>query len=249
MAESFVNSYKPPAPLSLVENYGPDPYDVNFVFPIHLSTLRSARVELTPFIPALHAAPFLAELIAEPALLRWMPMAFSTLPEVLTFIETFARADPNVIIFAVHDRPSRALAGIIGLLRTSAPNLCTEIGPVIIFPAYQGTYVGANAVGLILNYCLELPTASPPGLGLRRVQWTANPINAPSVRAAQRLGLKMEGTMRWAMVLPDGKEGKQPRDGDPAGRKPGRDSVLLAICADDWEAGARAEVRQRIDRE
>ncbi|KAI0041553.1 acyl-CoA N-acyltransferase [Auriscalpium vulgare] len=247
MAKSFVNSYKPPALPSLVENYGPDPYDVNFVFPIHLSTLRSARVELTPFIPALHAAPLVAQLVAAPALQRWTGSAFSTLPEVLTYVECFKRADPNAMIFAVHDRPSRALAGIIGLVRTSAPNLCTEIGPVIIFPAFQGTYVGANAVGLMLNYCLELPTASPPGLGLRRVQWTTNPINTPSVRAAQRLGFKMEGTMRWAVVLPDGKEGDQPRDGDPAG-KPGNDSVLLAICADDWETGGREEARLRIDR-
>ena len=64
-----------------------------------------------------------------------------------------------------------------------------------------------NAVGLLLCYCLELPSAPQrPELGFRRAQWMAH--------AAQRMGFKEEGIPRWMWVLP--KEGNEIalRDGD-----------------------------------
>jgi len=90
-----------------------------------------------------------------------------------------------------------------------------------------------------MRFCFDLPSAG--GLGLRRLQWTANPVNKASIKVAEKMGFVYEGTMRWTLVLQEGKEGKGSREGDPVGG-PGRDSVLLAICWDDWEG----EVRERV---
>ncbi|KAI0043764.1 acyl-CoA N-acyltransferase [Auriscalpium vulgare] len=245
---SWVNNHTPPPAQDLRGYYGPEPYDVNFVFPLHLRTLESARVRLTPFIPAQHAQAYLDAVTAHPSLERWTPLNHRTLDDVLRTIETWVRADPGWVLLAIVDKPSGAFAGVIGLIKTSAPQLTTEIGWVIVFPAFQRTYVASNAVGVLLRYCLELPTAEPPGLGLRRVIWTANPFNTQSARTAQRMGFKLEGTLRWSWVLGEGKEGKKPRAGDPFEDRPGRDSVLLAFCGDDWEDGGRELVQKRIDR-
>jgi hypothetical protein len=56
-----------------------------------------------------------------------------------------------------------------------------------------------------------------------------------------------EGTIRWSWILPEGKEGKKSREGDPHLGN-GRDSVLLAVCWDDWEGGVRERVDQVMQR-
>ncbi|KAF8512984.1 acyl-CoA N-acyltransferase [Gautieria morchelliformis] len=163
---------------------------------------------------------------------------------------------------------SHTLAGIIGYLNTNPQHATTELGYVIILPRFHGTYVARHAIGLLLRYALDLPAFSGiperhrvsriGGLGLRRVQYHANASNTRSVRVAERVGFVQEGVIRWHRVLGVEKEGKQGRVGEEARRHgagegvelrgsgwgPGRDSVLLAVCWDDWEGG----VREHLDR-
>ncbi|KAA1478509.1 hypothetical protein DENSPDRAFT_686696 [Dentipellis sp. KUC8613] len=245
---SFINSYRPPIRTIDPEPfYGPDPYDVNFMFPIDTSALESDRVLLTPFIPSIHAQQYIEETLKNPELERYLPFQPSTISQLLHFVEYGIRRDPGWVLFAITDkgRPDPdfgggSFAGVIGLLHTSATELCTEIGFVVTFTAFQRTYVTSNAVGLLLRYCLELPSPSfPAGLGLRRVVWMANAVNLKSVAAAERMGFKREGTLRWVRALPEGKEGYPPREGDSKPKCLGRHSAILSLCWDDWEAGAR----------
>lgn len=167
-----------------------------------------------------------------------------------TFVEGRVRSNPALILFAVYDKtkatPSNVdgeLAGAIGLLNTSTANLSTEIGFVLMLPAFRRTHVTSNAIGLLLRYTLNLPAAG--GLGLRRVVWMASQVNEPSIRAAERMGFKREAVLRWALVLPEGKEqgnGRERRKGDPKENQVGRDTVVLGICWDDWEKGGREQV-------
>lgn len=135
----------------------------------------------------------------------------------------------------------------------------------MILPAFQRTHVLTNAVGLLLHYCLELPVAAlslpsitaaqrtqrfGPGLGLRRVQWQAHADNKPSVRAAERLGFKMEGIIRWDRILRTDKAGAVPPP-ERAFVNPGigRHCVRLAMCWDDWDLeGGREHVQAQMDR-
>ncbi|KAF7374926.1 N-acetyltransferase domain-containing protein [Mycena sanguinolenta] len=213
-------------------------YDINWPHPLPESGLETARVKLTPFIPHIHGPKFFAQLSTHPDIERFIPGYFT--PELIDGL----CADPESVLFAVINKERSVVAGMIGLLHTSSSNLSTEIGPVICFPEFQRTFVNTNAIGILLRYCLNRPEEG--GLGFRRVQWTANPANAASVKTAERMGLKLEGIMRWTWVLPKGKEGKEAGAG--RGEGVGRDTVMLGVCWDDWENGVREHVAKQIDR-
>jgi len=234
--------------------YGPNPYDINWMMPLHETTLESDRVKLTPFIPLLHARPYAEQVKAHPDMHRYFPLDLTNLDKILSTIETLIRRRPAHILFAITDKArGDAFAGVIGLIGTSPTNLSAEIAWVLVFPEFRRSYVASNAVGLVLNYCLELPGRTPerPGLGFRRVQWAAHPENRPSIALAKRMGLKEEGLLRWTWVVPQIVEGNgiPLRDGDPASPRPGRDSTILSLCVDDWESGGREHVRHIIDRQ
>ncbi|KAI0030308.1 acyl-CoA N-acyltransferase [Vararia minispora EC-137] len=256
---SIVNSFAPAPVEDLSACYGPEPYDINFSLPIqnHLELLESDRVKLIPLIPRLHANLVVEQLTKAPEVLRWLPSRPTTLEDFLPFVERKFRRNPANILFLVLDkgRPDPAhpdlaggIAGFISLIDTDPARMKTEIGWVVILPAFQRTYVTTHANGLLLRVCLELPDNG--GLGLRRVQWCTHELNAKSAAAAQRLGFKMEGTLRWTTVLPEGMEGSgaQPRQGDPMEKNPGRGSVTLSMCWDTWEDGGRDHVHKLMER-
>ncbi|KAI0280583.1 acyl-CoA N-acyltransferase [Russula aff. rugulosa BPL654] len=237
---SFTNSYKPEDPLPS-GYYGPDPYDINWMMPLHEATLESDRVKLTPFIPSLYARPYADQVKAHPDLHRWYSFDLSDLDNILTNVETVARRNPTAILFAVIDKArGNAFAGVIALLTTFPMNLSTELGWLVIFPEFRRSYVTSNAIGLLLNYCLEVPDPLP-----------AHTANGPSHAAAKRMGFKEEGVMRWTWVMPEGAEGNgiPLRDGDPFNSRLGRHNAVFSFCADDWESGGREHVQKMIDRQ
>lgn len=243
---AFVNNYKPSQPASSAP---PGPYDINFNLPLP-PTLETDRIKLIPLIPSIHVEPYFAASQVDPTFARYLPISFPNLASFHFFAE-FIRTDPTSVLFIIIDKTKsnydenlrESIAGIIGLLHASPQNLSVDIGPVIILPGFQRTFVSSNAIGALLRYCLNLP--SDGGIGFRRVSWTANPDNTASIRAAERMGLKQEGTLRWTWVLPLDKEGKQ---ANGRGEGPGRDSVLLSVCWDDWEGGVREHVDKLINR-
>jgi RimJ/RimL family protein N-acetyltransferase len=249
---TYLNSYKAPeAPVFPTMYYGPDPYDINFSFPIDEPSLESDRIKLTPFIPSLHAREYWDQATQAPEVFRYLSTNHKTIDEFLFFLETRIRRNSNCIFFAIIDKGrGGALAGAIALINTETSHLSTEISYVTIFPAYQRTYVTSNAVGILLRYCLELPTAPRPGLGIRRVQWLAHAFNQPSYNAAVRMGFRNEGTLRWHWVIHEGKEGNGSslREGDPS-KGLARDNKILSLCVDDWENGGRENVERVINRQ
>lgn len=266
MSESFTNTYTPPAPAKIPteitdESYGPSPYDINFVFPIDLTSnpdlLSTHRIRLTPLIPRLHAKIYVNVLTAHPELARYLPSKLPTLAEFLYYLEHGVRANPNWCFFAIIDKGTskeregkgETMAGILGLIKSDAPNLTTEIGSVVVFPEFQRTYVTTNAVCILLQYALEVPSRFPGALALRRVEWRANSRNEPSVKAAKRIGFKAEGVLRWHVALPEGKEGDAPREGDPKAKNLNRHTALFSACCDDWESGLREKVEEEIARQ
>ena len=250
---AYTNSYKEPEATLLPGYFGPDPYDINWAFPLYEEALESERVKLTPFVPSLHAREYAAQVTAHPDLHQWYPFSLTSLDEILTEVELRARRTPTNILFAIIDKArDNALAGVIALLDTSAFNLSVEIGWLVVFPAFQRTYVTSNAVGILLRYALELPDPDTGrgGMGFRRVQWTAHAANLPSHAVARRMGMQEECVVRWSMVMPSGAVGNgiAVRDGDPMSGRAGRDSIIFSLCADDWEKGGRSDVVDVIKR-
>lgn len=228
------------------ENW-PDSWGTNFVYPLDFNRLKSDRVALTLFIPRIHAPLFIKTIEASPDCLPYFVDDLSTMPTFLAWLQYYFTHDENVL-FAVMDLITGHFAGILAITKMSSWYLTCEVGPGTIFPAFRGTHVFTHAIGLIFRYCLELP---PAGLGLRRVQWTSDSsYNDKTVRAALRMGARKEGVMRWAYHITSKTvidKGHPPRENDP-NRGGSTDSVLLAICCDDWEQGGRERVRTEMAR-
>ncbi|KAH7104012.1 acyl-CoA N-acyltransferase [Auriculariales sp. MPI-PUGE-AT-0066] len=123
-------------------------------------------------------------------------------------------------------------AGIVCLI-PDVPNKAGELG-LLVLPAWQRTFVSGNAIGVLMQHCFA--PLSQGGLGLRRTEWRATTLNEGSVRLAKRLGFKQEAILRWQSVLPFDKDGEH-RPGMEH-EHPGRHTVVLAVCWEDWEEGA-----------
>lgn len=237
-----------------------EPYDLNSSIPVP-TILENKRVALVPFVPSIHAELFFEEFYKSSSVLStYLPINMGdTLNEFIMVVEIGLRRQQECNLFAIVDKtrppiptnktiqPYGRIAGIIGWVHGSPRNLALEIGPVIILPEFQGTFISANAIGLLLKYVLDLP--SNGGLGFRRVAWGADPRNAKSIAAAEKVGFKKEGTVRWHWVMPEGREGKKlseermrvNKNGD------GRDTVMLSICWEDWDGGVREFVEQKMN--
>ena len=88
---------------------------------------------------------------------------------------------------------------------------CNEIGNVNFSPDLQGTRAATDAFFLMLDLAFEA--------GYRRMEWKCNALNAPSRRAAQRLGFSFEGVFRQHLVV--------------KGRN--RDTAWFAMTDGDWQ--------------
>jgi len=224
----------------------PVTYDPNFCFPV--KDLESARVKLTPFIPFKHAEAYFAGTREHPEIYDYLPWEpFSSAQEFAHTAERI-QADRDEVLFAVFDKTqlrgpgaTPLFAGIIGLLNTSKPNLSTEIGFLIILPAFWRHGIATTATRMLLRWTLDAP--SNGGLGMRRVQWQANVLNIPSAKVAENIGFRLEGTTRWQRIIQEGKPGSV----KPGDKRPGRHSMIFSLCWDDWEDGGRERVLREID--
>ncbi|KAF7345852.1 Acyl-N-acyltransferase [Mycena venus] len=220
-------------------------HDVNFCLPIP-QELENERVKLVAFAPAEHADAFFTG--ANESLYTHLPWGpFSTAAEFRASFGPHVNPDPSRLIFAVLDKTTAdapQLAGTIGFMNTLPAHLSTEIGCVITLPRFQRTHVTANGVGLLLHLALDAPAEG--GFGLRRVVWQTNALNTASMRAAERLGFRHEGVLRWDHILRPGKAANRVdvplRAGDPKPDGPGTDTMVYSLCWDDWEGGAREAV-------
>lgn len=85
-----------------------------------------------------------------------------------------------------------------------------EIGNVNLSPALQRTPIATEAFFLMIDWAFAH--------GYRRVEWKCNALNAPSRKAAQRLGFSFEGVFRNHSVV----------------KGHSRDTAWFAITDDDW---------------
>ncbi|KAF9003944.1 acyl-CoA N-acyltransferase [Cyathus striatus] len=248
---SFINSYKLPDSTT-VDISRKEPYDINCNIPVP-ANLETERVKLTPFIPHLHGKAFHDQVNADHILSRWLPVSWPTLESFINFNECIIRQDPASVLFVILDKTKpnydqdfeKSVAGAIGYVHIAPNHRSLEIGPVVVLPKFQRTFVSSNAIGLMLKYALDLPPEG--GLGFRRVVWCANPFNKPSLRAAERMGFVLEGINRWTWVLPLDKKGNKV-NGTERGEADGRDSIVLSMCWDDWEGGVKEKVTGLMER-
>ena len=101
---------------------------------------------------------------------------------------------PDPLFFTVIDNASRLPVGYQSFLRIEPAHRVIEVGAILYTPALQRTIGATEAQYLFAAYVFDT-------LGYRRYEWKCNALNAPSRRAALRLGFAFEGVFRQHMIV------------------------------------------------
>lgn len=91
------------------------------------------------------------------------------------------------------EMPEGQAVGIASYMRINPKAGSIEVGGIAFSPALQRTRAATEAMYLMMRYAFET-------LGYRRYEWKCDDLNAPSRKAAERLGFTYEGTFRQALV-------------------------------------------------
>ncbi|CRG85958.1 hypothetical protein PISL3812_02961 [Talaromyces islandicus] len=224
--------------------------------------LENDLVALEIFDPSVHAAQFV-EALPHLSTYLILPTIKSEADFMNELYNKYIQSMPDTCLYAIINKVTAQeeteietgkgkgkgqYAGVISLNATNPTNAVTEIG-VMIFPAWQRTHVATNAIGLLLQYTLDPPSAG--GLGLRRVEWKCHAGNEASRKTAARMGFELEGILRWDRVFPGGAvvlpvDALEKRNGT-TGEVPGRHTAIYSIVWDEWEE-KRPQVVAQMER-
>jgi RimJ/RimL family protein N-acetyltransferase len=122
-----------------------------------------------------------------------------------------AKHDP--MHWAIRPHRSGTVDGYLSLMEIHPHNAAIEIGNIWFSPRMQRTRAATESMYLLMRHAME-------DLGYRRMTWKCNALNAPSIRAAGRLGFTYEGTLRDLLVV--------------KGRS--RSTTWFSILAEEWPA-------------
>lgn len=131
-------------------------------------------------------------------------------------------ADASLVPVAIVDNRTEKAVGIACYMRIDTSNGVLELGHLTWSPLMQRTVLGTEALWLMLKTTFEL--------GYRRCEWKCDSLNAPSRKAAERLGFRWEGTFRQMM----------------ARHNRNRDTDWLSVIDGEWPAIDRA-IQQWLD--
>jgi RimJ/RimL family protein N-acetyltransferase len=107
--------------------------------------------------------------------------------------------------------------GWLSLMEIFPAHANIEIGNIWFSPRLQRTRAATEAMFLLMRHAMD-------ELGYRRLVWKCHALNAPSRRAAARLGFTYEGTLRNILVV--------------KGRR--RDTAWFSILEEEWPARREA---------
>lgn len=142
-----------------------------------------------------------------------------------------ASADPLYWAIVVKSFPPASSAeegkilGWCSFLRITPAHRVVEVGDLLFSKSLQRTPAATEAIYLLARYAFE-------GLKYRRLEWKCNDLNAPSRRAAARLGFRYEGTFKKHMVV--------------KGRN--RDTAWFSVVEEEWEGGVRRALEMWLER-
>lgn len=174
---------------------------------------RYGQVE--PLEAARHAAELFAANAADREGRNWTYLPIGPFAEESAYrawLETAAGgSDP--FFHAILDGESGRAVGVASYLRLQPEVGVIEVGHINFAPALQRSRLASEAMYLMMRRAFE-------ELGYRRYEWKCDALNAPSCRAAERLGFLYEGTFRQATVY----------------KQRNRDTAWFAIIDRDWPA-------------
>lgn len=175
-------------------------------------TFRGQHVVLEP-LHRRHASELWAAAQGAEASWDYLPYGpFASEDAMAAFVADFA-ANHDPMAWAVRPVASGVVSGWLTLMEIQPRNAAIELGHIWFAPRMQRTRAATEAMFLLLRLAAD-------DLGYRRLVWKCNALNAPSCRAADRLGFMAEGVLRGTNIV--------------KGRN--RDTAMYSIQADEWPA-------------
>ncbi|MCB1237888.1 MAG: GNAT family N-acetyltransferase [Verrucomicrobiae bacterium] len=159
------------------------------------AALEGRHCRLEPLDAAAHAEELHAanQLDAEGRLWTYLPYGpFEDFDAYLRWLETAAPGD-DPLFFAIRDLAGDTAVGVASYLRIKPESGSIEVGHLNFSPRLRRTPAATEAMYLMMRHAFDL--------GYRRYEWKCHALNAPSRRAAQRLGLSYEGVFRQHTVV------------------------------------------------
>ncbi|MGA8042628.1 MAG: GNAT family protein [Terracidiphilus sp.] len=156
--------------------------------------LYGRTVMVEPLDAELHAADLWERVQGHNAVWQWLfDGPFDTVSAFTADIQA-KQAAADRIFYALISAEIGAAAGYASFLRIEPAHGVIEVGNILLSPALQRTTAATEAMYLMARHVFE-------DLGYRRYEWKCNALNAPSRRAALRLGFTFEGIFRQHMVV------------------------------------------------
>jgi RimJ/RimL family protein N-acetyltransferase len=187
-------------------------------------TLEGALVRLEP-LEARHFDDILAAALSDPTIWTHIPYHVRERSDVerLFALALERHAAGTGITFATLAGPDKRVVGSTSIRLTDPDTPTVEIGSTWIVPAWQKTRVNTEAKYLQLSHCFER-------MGITRVEFKTDALNARSRAAIRRIGATEEGTLRSHMRRQNGTI---------------RDSVYFSIIASEWPT-VKASLQARL---
>ena len=104
-----------------------------------------------------------------------------------------AAVSEDPLFFAIVDKATGTAVGLAAYLRIDVAHQVIEVGHILLTPKLQRSIGATEAMFLMAQHVFDL--------GYRRYEWKCNSLNAPSLRAARRLGFTFEGIFRQHMIV------------------------------------------------
>jgi len=160
------------------------------------TTLTGRHVSVMPLDPALHANSLYAATSGLENERLWLYLfdgPFASRAEFDAYLTRIASVEDR-LYYAILDNTSGRAMGHVCYLRIEPAQRCIEVGGILYAPSLQRTPGATEAMYLMARHIFE-------DLGYRRYEWKCHALNAPSRRAALRLGFTYEGVFCQHMIM------------------------------------------------
>ena len=159
-------------------------------------TLRGRLVEVTPLEPSVHADALYEGTCGPGKDDLWLYLPHGPFADRTRFeahLKTMVASD-DPLFFSIIDKRSKRASGWASYMRVEPNHRVIEVGHIMYSTGLQRTAGATEAMYLMSRHVFE-------ELGYRRFEWKCNALNAPSRRAALRLGFTFEGIFRQHMIV------------------------------------------------
>ena len=157
--------------------------------------IRGRFCQIEPLDAGLHASDLYRVFTKDQDASLWTYLPFGPFDNEQQFeqLVTGMSLSKDSVFYTIVDLSTAKPVGIAAYLRIKPDSGSIEIGSIVFSSRLQKTAAATEAMFLLMRYAFK-------ALGYRRYEWKCDSLNAPSRRAAERLGFQYEGLFKQALV-------------------------------------------------